>query len=132
MSAVMTYREALYRSMRDALAERPEVIIFGQGADDHRGTFGTTLGLAEEFGPERVCDTPLAEEGMTGIAITLATREDSEAVAGIEKLLGHKIARAGSADNEAEAATATDSSKRKPAEKTAQWAALVALEKDLA
>ena len=44
--------------------------------------------------------------GCTGIAITLATREDSEAVAGIEKLLGHKIARAGSADNEAEAATA--------------------------
>ena len=35
--------------------------------------------------------------GLTGIAITLATREDSEAVAGIEKLIGHKIPRAGSA-----------------------------------
>jgi superfamily II DNA/RNA helicase len=44
--------------------------------------------------------------GMTGIAITLATREDSEAVAGIEKLLGNKIARSGSADRETEAAPA--------------------------
>jgi pyruvate dehydrogenase E1 component beta subunit len=68
----MTYREALYRSMRDALAERAEVIILGQGVDDHKGTFGTTLGLAEEFGADRVCDTPLAEEGMTGIAVGAA------------------------------------------------------------
>ena len=72
MSAVMTYREALYRSMRDALLERPEVIILGQGVDDHKGTFGTTLGLAGEFGSDRVCDTPLAEEGMTGVAIGAA------------------------------------------------------------
>jgi pyruvate dehydrogenase E1 component beta subunit len=72
VTATLTYREALHRSMRDALAERPDVIILGQGVDDHRGTFGTTLGLAREFGPDRVCDTPLAEEGMTGIAIGAA------------------------------------------------------------
>lgn len=69
---VITYREALYQTMRDALSRNPNVIIIGQGVDDHKGTFGTTLGLAKEFGPDRVFDTPLAEEGMTGIAIGAA------------------------------------------------------------
>src|SRR5690606_32269259 len=69
---ILTYRDALKRSMRDALAEHPNVIVLGQGVDDHKGTFGSTLGLAEEFGAERVFDTPLAEEGMTGVAIGAA------------------------------------------------------------
>ena len=69
---VITYREALFQTMHDALEQHPEVIIMGQGADDHKGTFGTTLGLAEKFGADRVFDTPLAEEGVTGIAIGAA------------------------------------------------------------
>jgi len=69
---VMTYREALFETMREALREHPNVIIIGQGVDDHKGIFGSTLGLAQEFGPERIFDTPLAEEGMTGIAIGAA------------------------------------------------------------
>src|SRR5437764_9977398 len=68
---VLTYREALAQTMRDALDD-PRVIILGQGVDDHKGTFGTTLGLAEEFGPERVMDNPLAEESMTGVAVGAA------------------------------------------------------------
>lgn len=68
----VTYRDALFQTMRDALRSHATVIIFGQGVDDHKGTFGTTLGLAEEFGSERVFDTPLAEEGMAGIAIGAA------------------------------------------------------------
>ena len=69
---VITYREALHRSMRSALLENPRAIIIGQGVDDHKGIFGSTSGLAEEFGRERVIDTPLAEEGLTGIAIGAA------------------------------------------------------------
>lgn len=69
---IMTYREALFQTMRDALRLNPNVIIMGQGVDDHKGIFGSTLGLAQEFGSERVFDTPLAEEGMTGIAIGAA------------------------------------------------------------
>jgi pyruvate dehydrogenase E1 component beta subunit len=69
---VLTYREAIYETMRDSLRRNPNVIIMGQGVDDHKGTFGTTLGLAEEFGPDRVIDTPLSEEGTTGIAIGAA------------------------------------------------------------
>ena len=66
---IMTYREALFQTMHDALEQNPHVTILGQGVDDHKGIFGSTLGLAQEFGVERVIDTPLAEEGMTGIAI---------------------------------------------------------------
>jgi pyruvate dehydrogenase E1 component beta subunit len=69
---VLSYREALFQTMHDALAQHPHVIIAGQGVDDHKGTFGTTLGLAEKFGADRVFDTPLMEEGMTGIAIGAA------------------------------------------------------------
>lgn len=68
----LSYGGALRLAMRDALACRPDTIIMGQGVDDHKGTFGTTLGLAGEFGADRVFDTPLAEEGMTGIAIGAA------------------------------------------------------------
>jgi pyruvate dehydrogenase E1 component beta subunit len=69
---VCTYRDAIQRCMREALAGHPHTVILGQGVDDHKGTFGSTLGLAEEFGSERVMDTPLAEEGMTGVAVGAA------------------------------------------------------------
>lgn len=69
---VVTYREALYRTMRGALRDYPNTILIGQGVDDHKGIFGSTLGLAKEYGPDRVMDAPLAEEGMTGIAIGAA------------------------------------------------------------
>ena len=68
----MTYREALDQSMRQALASNPKAFIMGQGVDDVKGTFGTTLNLHKEFGSNRIFDLPLAEEGMTGIAIGTA------------------------------------------------------------
>src|SRR3990167_139451 len=68
-SKVITYREALYQTMRNALLENSRVFIMGQGVDDHKGTFGSTLGLAKEFGKNRVFDVPLMEEGMSGIAL---------------------------------------------------------------
>ena len=69
---VLTYRDALLRTMRTALAEHPHVVVMGQGVADHKGTFGTTLGLADAFGADRVIETPIAEEGMTGIAVGAA------------------------------------------------------------
>ena len=71
-SVVISYREALTHVMRRAMKDHSHTIIMGQGVDDHKGTFGTTLGMAEEFGSERVFDTPLSEEGMTGIGVGLA------------------------------------------------------------
>jgi pyruvate dehydrogenase E1 component beta subunit len=51
------------------MAEDPSVYIMGLGVPDPKGLFGTTLGLKDRFGPERVLDMPVAENGMTGIAI---------------------------------------------------------------
>jgi len=69
---VMSYRDALHWTMRDSLRCNEAVILMGQGVDDHKGIFGSTIGLAQEFGSDRVMDTPLAEEGMTGVAIGAA------------------------------------------------------------
>lgn len=69
---IVTYRDALLRTMRGALEHNPDAIILGQGVDDHKGIFGSTIGLADEFGAGRVFDTPLAEEGLTGIAVGAA------------------------------------------------------------
>ena len=71
-SDVLTYREAVFQTMHDALRDDPRTIIIGQGVDDHKGIFGSTAGLLKEFGPTRVMDTPLAEEGVTGIALGAA------------------------------------------------------------
>jgi len=45
------------------------VICYGLGVTDPKGVFGTTLGLEQQFGPERVFDMPTAENAMTGVAI---------------------------------------------------------------
>jgi pyruvate dehydrogenase E1 component beta subunit len=67
-----TYREAIAKSMRSALADKPNSIIYGLGVTDFTGTFGTTLNLEKEFGPKRVFDTPLSEDAMTGFAVGAA------------------------------------------------------------
>lgn len=66
---IISYKQALLQSMDDALADFPEVVIMGQGVDDHKGTFGSTLDLARKYGNNRVFDIPLSEEGNAGIAI---------------------------------------------------------------
>lgn len=72
MAGTLTYRDALTTAMHDALRVRPEAIVLGQGVTDHKGIFGTTLGLADTFGAERVIETPIAEEASTGVAIGAA------------------------------------------------------------
>jgi pyruvate dehydrogenase E1 component beta subunit len=68
----LIYRDALFEAMRDALASHGHTIVIGQGVADHKGIFGTTTGLLKEFGASRVIETPLAEEGITGICIGAA------------------------------------------------------------
>lgn len=68
----MTYRAGLAKAMRDALADHPHTIIIGQGVTDHKGIFGTTTGLVREFGAHRLVETPLSEEGITGVCIGAA------------------------------------------------------------
>ena len=67
-----TYAEALREATEQEMARDGSVIVLGLGVDDPRPIYGTTAGLAEKFGRDRVVNTPLAEEGMTGVAIGAA------------------------------------------------------------
>ena len=66
---VLSYAGALLETMDTALATHANVFIMGQGVDDFKGIFGSTTDLAVKYGAARVFDTPLMEEGMTGVAI---------------------------------------------------------------
>lgn len=69
MERLLTYAEAIREATEQEMEADDSVIVMGLGVDDFRGIYGTTRGLAERFGPQRVFDTPLAEDGMTGVAI---------------------------------------------------------------
>jgi pyruvate dehydrogenase E1 component beta subunit len=65
---VVTYAQAINEALALALENDTGVFVLGQGVDDPSAMFGTTRGLQQRFGPERVFDTPLSEEGMMGVA----------------------------------------------------------------
>ena len=69
---VMTFAEAINQALTVAMTQDPNVVCYGLGVDDPKGVFGTTLGLQEKFGPERVFDIPTSENAMTGIGIGAA------------------------------------------------------------
>ena len=67
-----TYREALRAGLRDALASDDRVFLMGEDVGRYGGCFGVSLGLLEEFGPDRVRDTPLSESAFVGAGIGAA------------------------------------------------------------
>ncbi|MFG2302545.1 alpha-ketoacid dehydrogenase subunit beta [Actinacidiphila glaucinigra] len=67
-----TYREALREALRQALREDDRVFLMGEDVGRYGGCFGVSLGLLEEFGPERVRDTPLSESAFVGAGIGAA------------------------------------------------------------
>jgi pyruvate dehydrogenase E1 component beta subunit len=67
-----TYREALRQAHRAALAADPHVFVMGEDVGRYGGTYAVTKGLLEEFGPERVRDTPLSELAFVGAGIGAA------------------------------------------------------------
>ena len=69
---LITYAEALREATEQEMARDPSVIVLGLAVDDPKPIYGTTAGLAEKFGSDRVFNTTLAEEGMTGVAIGAA------------------------------------------------------------
>ena len=60
-------------AVRDGIAEEmrrdPAILYFGEGTGERGGTFAHTKGLWAEFGPQRMVDTPISEQGFTGAAI---------------------------------------------------------------
>ncbi len=67
-----SYVDALRDGALQEMERDPSVVCFGLDVDDPKAIQGTTRGLAEKFGPERVFGTPLAEDAMTGVAIGMA------------------------------------------------------------
>ncbi len=68
----LTYREALRDALRDALRRDDRVFLLGEDVGRYGGCYAVSLGLLEEFGPERVRDTPLSELAFVGAGIGAA------------------------------------------------------------
>ena len=67
-----TYREAMRAALREALLRDPRVFLMGEDVGRYGGCFAVSLGLLEEFGPERIRDTPLSESAFVGAGIGAA------------------------------------------------------------
>ena len=80
-----TFAVAINDALTVAMELDPNVLCYGLGVDDPKGVFGTTLGLKEKFGPERVFDMPTSENAMTGIGI-------GAALYGMRPVLTHQAA----------------------------------------
>ncbi len=68
----ITYREAVKSALREALAGDPRVFLMGEDVGRYGGAFAVSKGLLEEFGPDRVRDTPLSENTFVGAGIGAA------------------------------------------------------------
>ena len=68
----LKYNEAVREAISQSMETDPSVFIIGEGVPDFAGVFGTTLGLKEKYGKDRVMDMPLSENGMTGVCIGAA------------------------------------------------------------
>jgi pyruvate dehydrogenase E1 component beta subunit len=79
----LTFADAIREGTAEAMREDDSVILYGLGVNDPGRVFGTTAGLVEEFGAERVFETPTAENAMTGIAV-------GAALAGVKTIVTHQ------------------------------------------
>jgi pyruvate/2-oxoglutarate/acetoin dehydrogenase E1 component len=69
---LIRYVDALREAFEQEMERDPRVFLFGLDVDDHKGIQGSTVGLQEKFGKDRVFGTPLSEDAMTGVAIGAA------------------------------------------------------------
>jgi len=68
----MSYREAVREGIRDALKRDERVFLMGEDVGRYGGCFAVSKGLLEEFGPERIRDTPLSESAFVGAGLAAA------------------------------------------------------------
>jgi len=70
--AELTYREAVAYGIAQEMRRDPNLVMLGEDVGPAGGVFKTTVGLAEEFGPDRVRDTPISEQAILGAAMGAA------------------------------------------------------------
>lgn len=80
---ILTYGDALREAFDVCLQDDPNVYLIGLGVPDPKGIFGTTLGLAEKYGDQRVMDMPVSESAVTGVAI-------GSALLGMRPVMSHQ------------------------------------------
>jgi pyruvate/2-oxoglutarate/acetoin dehydrogenase E1 component len=68
----LSYVDAVREATDQEMARDPDVVLFGLDVDDPKAIQGTTRGLLEKYGPERIFGTPLSEDAMTGAAVGMA------------------------------------------------------------
>ena len=69
---VITFREALKQAMDEEMARDENVILIGEEVAQYNGAYKVSQGLLDKYGPQRVIDTPITEEGFTGVGIGAA------------------------------------------------------------
>lgn len=70
--ATLTYRDALNQALREEMQRDTNVFLMGEEVGVYQGAYKVSRGLLEEFGPQRVVDTPIAELGFAGIGVGAA------------------------------------------------------------
>jgi len=68
----IAFREALRQAIAEEMERDDDVILFGEEVAQYNGAYKVTQGLMDKFGEERVFDTPISEEGFTGVGIGAA------------------------------------------------------------
>ncbi len=70
--ATLTYRDALNQALREEMQRDPDVFLIGEEVGVYQGAYKVSRGLLEEFGAQRVVDTPIAELGFAGVGVGAA------------------------------------------------------------
>ena len=68
----ISYSQAINKALEEEMTRNKKLVCFGLGATDYMKFFGTTKGLKEKFGEQRVFETPTSENAMTGIGIGMS------------------------------------------------------------
>ena len=68
----LAYRDALKQALIDSMREDPDIFVIGEEVGRYGGAYGVTKGLIEEFGAERIIDTPISEPSIVGTAVGAA------------------------------------------------------------
>lgn len=72
MARLITLREALGEAMSEEMRRDPNVFLMGEEVAEYNGAYKVSKGMLDEFGPQRVIDTPIAELGFAGIGVGAA------------------------------------------------------------
>lgn len=65
---LMSFRDTIILAMSEEMRRDPDVLLMGEDVGVFGGDFGTSVGMIEEFGPERVRDCPISEAAIAGAA----------------------------------------------------------------